>query len=536
MPLPLLVAAIYKLVVSYAVTALVDTIFRQGDKSTERGFGSYEPGTPSNDEGNPVPTVWGHAYINSANLFYASNFQYQGQAEPFVIAGETYYKFNPNTKMNGILGFALCRGPLVAANSDGVLLIRFSGKTPVDEIAGGGDWCRTTAGVGVAYPDEVIGALSIKDTDLASVGIQFDGTVHAGLAAEAADVTFQAQSGIATLPAWRGVAYYWCFNRIGRGAVLDAYWFEVRRCPNNLGLAATNYLIQDPDAAALAGIFDANPAEMIYELLTDADTGLGLTADDVATASFTAAGNTLFDETFGMSLTWDGLSAVKNILDEILKTIGAVLYQDTDGKIAIKLLRSTDTSQLTVDVSNTASLEMGSASWTSGAGMVIVEYPQRSVAEKRLSSATVTAADTSRFQYSGGIIPTRVEYRGIRRADLATRLATRDLRILSTPIRKFVATCNREGSLKAGGTPLSPGDVVTVTWADYGVDALRCRVDAIDLGSLTQGRVTLNLIEDVFDADDAGFDSPDSEADEDDSNPTTVGYGLAYGEAYGGLV
>ena len=511
MGLPLLA----KLAIHLAVSYLLDLIFREPEYKT----GSYQQssgGSPSIKKGVPVPVVWGHCFITSPHLMAAVNMY-----------------INEIHQVGACLGFALCRGAIISANSDGLLMIRFGGKIPQWGVGAG--WCHY-GDVVQTYPAAINdnSLIEVHDSDLFvgtayGGGIEMYGYFHLGADDEALDTVFKNKVGATWSPAWRGVVWCWLDGYLGRSYILPGVEFEIRRCPNNLSLTGDGHIIQDPTDDVPEGIYDANPAEILYELLTDDDIGLGLTTDDVSSSSFQTMGNALATEKFGMSLIWDGLSPIQNVVDEILKTIGAVLYQDSNGKIAIKLLRAADSSVLTLDEDNTISFEMEQSHWTAKADNIIVEYPLRAVAGDRITRGSVTANDPSRFAWGSGGITTKVQYEGIRRADLAEKLAVRDLRILTTPFKKFKAVVNREAYV------VEPGDVINVTWTDYSLSALRCRVDAVDQGSLEDGAITLYLIEDVFDLTAAAFDSPKTEWTDDDAELDVVGYGYSYGNAYGGV-
>jgi len=521
----------------YAVSFLIEVLTRKPISRVEN-YQQNSSGRPSIEKGVPVPVIWGHAFITQPLVIYSGNYQFNSETDSFVYDGETYYTRITDPRCNAVIAFALCRGAMDSDNGDGLLFVRIGGKPPTDEVAGGSNWCRTTSDVGVAYPTVVTAGCSIKDRDLfggkgQGGGVQLDGMIHFGADAESADSNFLTQTGLVAVPAWRNIVWFWMYNYVGKGPILPSYEFEIRRCPNNLSLDSSGYKIVDPD---VANIYDANPAEMLYELLTDDDFGLGLTTDEVNQTSFQTAGNTLYTETLGMSLVWDGLSPVANVIEEILKTIGGVLYQDSNGKIAISLLRAADTSVLTIDEDNCITLEMDTQAWSDSIDNIIVEYPLRQTNTNRISRGSITANDPGRFQWGSNRVATKVQYEGIRRADIAEKLAVRDLRLLTSPTRKFRAVVNREGAIGSDDETITPGKVVLVTWTDYGISAVRCRVDTVDQGLLEDGKITFYLIEDFFDQTAAAFDSPETEWNDDDAEPDEVGYGYSYGNAYGGGV
>jgi hypothetical protein len=119
--------------------------------------------------------------------------------------------------------------------------------------------------------------------------------VYHGTQTQLADDYLMAVLGV-QLPAYRGVAYA-VFRHlyIGTSPYPKPPAFVVRRCPNGLALGGGEENI--------AG--DANPACMLYDLMTDTRWGLGIPSASIDTASFTDAAATLYDEGLGLSMLLD---------------------------------------------------------------------------------------------------------------------------------------------------------------------------------------------------------------------------------------
>jgi hypothetical protein len=111
-----------------------------------------------------------------------------------------------------------------------------------------------------------------------------------------------------------------------------AFAFEVVRIPNGLALGSGHETIQSADA---------NPMNVLYEILTDPDRGLGFAAADIDTTAFAAAADVLWSEDNGFSMILDSHSTAGDLIKEIERQIEGIVFVDrTTGKWTIKLVRA----------------------------------------------------------------------------------------------------------------------------------------------------------------------------------------------------
>lgn len=84
------------------------------------------------------------------------------------------------------------------------------------------------------------------------------------------------------------------------------------------------------------------------------------------------------------------------------------------------------------------------------------------------------------------------EYKGVPTAELAQRLAQRDLRASSVNLRKFSITLDRRGRV------IEPGSVFVVSDPSRGIPMTPVRAGSVQDGTLTNGEITINAVQDVF--------------------------------------
>lgn len=240
---------------------------------------------------------------------------------------------------------------------------------------------------------------------------------------------------------------------------------------------------------------EADPAAVIADILTGRHGKLGLDSSVIDTASFQASSNTLFSEVHGYSRAVDQATDASEIITDILKQTDGVMYQEpTTGKIVYKLVRPPADVSALADI-NPDNAEAAGDGWYSVQGWaelpnaVEVTFTDRS---NRYQSGTVTAQNPAGIAAAGNRIrKLSRSYPGCCTAALAGKLAARELAANARPAVKATLTVGRSFYLKR------PGDAVTLTWPELGINKIVMRVARVNLGRPGNGKITLDLIRDV---------------------------------------
>ncbi len=241
-----------------------------------------------------------------------------------------------------------------------------------------------------------------------------------------------------------------------------------------------------------AGGATMNPAHIVYQCLTDTAWGMGYPTSAIDNSSFTAAANTLLVESFGLSLLWNQQESIENFMQIILDHIGGILYVDPEtGKFALRLVRS-DYDRETLSLYGPDTLISAEnyqrQAWGETVNEITVVYVN-ACTEKEES---VTVQDIANIAVQGGVVSQTRNYHGIRNASLAQRVAMRDLNAGSTPLASIKLTATR------AAWRVFPGDVFRLTWPEYGIDDVVFRTLAVNRGTLTDGQIIIDAVEDVF--------------------------------------
>ncbi|WP_189556450.1 phage tail protein [Mesorhizobium sp. M4B.F.Ca.ET.089.01.1.1] len=275
----------------------------------------------------------------------------------------------------------------------------------------------------------------------------------------------------------------------------------------SIGLNPAIALIRIPDDSKGNAQYASNPAHMTYECLTNTDWALGEPVSAINKASFEAAAQTLYDEGFGLNMTWLRQTEIGKFIGEISTHIQSAVYVDpSTGKHTMKLLRADyDFDDLPeINPSNAKLSSFKRKTWGEISNEVVVTYTNAETGKE----ATVTAQDLAGIAAQGGIVSTSQNYYGVPHEALAIRLADRDLAMMVNPIATLQATVTREFWKTAAS------NVVKLSWPERNIDQIIFRVSEVNK---TDHTVELSLYEDIFGLDQASYLAP---GDSQWQNPT----------------
>lgn len=290
-----------------------------------------------------------------------------------------------------------------------------------------------------------------------------------------------------TAPGFRGMSSVWFTGNSGGGFVwqhnnptIPPIAIGARRAPRGL----------DP-ATAMIGP-DANPAHMIYECMTNTDWGMGESPGVFDVTSFNNAANTLFAESFGLTMLFTQSAEMNSFINEIINHIQATTYVDPrTGLWTIKLLRNDyDVDELpSFDDDNAVITSYQRRAYGETANEIVVSWTNPATEE----TETVAAQDLAGIVAQGGrVISDARDYFGVRTQALAGQLAIRDLRSASLPLASVEAEVNRDG------WDITPGSVVKMSSEEHGFTDVVFRVMKINYGRIDSGKIRMSLVEDVF--------------------------------------
>ncbi|WP_213664316.1 hypothetical protein [Stutzerimonas stutzeri] len=243
-----------------------------------------------------------------------------------------------------------------------------------------------------------------------------------------------------------------------------------------------------------------NPAHILYETYTNRDWGRGLDRSMMDDAAFRAGALQLFNEGFGLCLEWKRSTSLSEFRDQITDHIGAYVGPDRrTGLITLTLIRDdydVETLPLFDEDSGLLSIEEDETSSALIApSQLFVEYTDAITGETRRARAV----NAPIAQAQGGPAGEVVSYPGLPTAELAGRVAGRDMRVKGSNLRKFKVRLDRRG------WKLGPAEPFRVRSLKRGIETIVLRAGRIEDGTLASGAITVTALEDVFGLPSASF-------------------------------
>jgi hypothetical protein len=460
------------------------------------GLGDFN--FPTATEGRPVPLIWGRVKAAGPNVVWYGDLQVDAIREKVktglwsstrIIKGFRYYI--------GVQ-MALCRGP-------GVILRRiWVGEDAV--------WSGTQSVEGSLHLDvpDLFGG-----DDYGNGGIQTSVDFYVGSTSQTVspylDTTARQRIGTAatpTAPRYSGTCYVVTRELtnagpaagdrgayFGNGTTIAPWAFELERYPNLFsGQSAGENKV---------GSDDANPVNVVYELLTNTEWGFGFAASEVDVgpgSSFLDAADQMITEQNGFSMLLDNTIDANQMLEELQRQMEALVFLDhRTGKWRIKLVRDDYdiNTALLIDESNIKEIrDYTKGAWEDTTNQIQVQFTKR---DDEYKESYALAQDTANAVImSGGSLtsPQAVsavaKYPGVKRSDLANYIAWRDIRTQSYPLARAQFVLNRQS------WSTRVGDVVAWSNTRYGFVRLPMRVLRADYGKPDDNQLILQCVQDVF--------------------------------------
>lgn len=248
----------------------------------------------------------------------------------------------------------------------------------------------------------------------------------------------------------------------------------------------------------------ANPVEILYEILTEKEKfGLGVNDEDIDFDNFLEVAETLYNENLGMDVIFNSETTADTIKTDIEKHINASIYVNLyTGKWNIKLIRD-DFVKEDLPFFNEDNISSYSSYSKQQLSDLINEvkiiYKNR---YENFNESTATAINNSISKIKSSYDSQEINYFGFTNPSTAQRVAQRDLNALSNVKISLNIKVNRDGF------GLNIGDAILVSLDDLDIKNIVFRVREVDLGKFDDNKITLNLIQDVFEYGNALQDVP----------------------------
>lgn len=257
--------------------------------------------------------------------------------------------------------------------------------------------------------------------------------------------------------------------------------------------------------------FDENPANVLWDLLTNTEYGGGISPDLIDRQRMIVDGGSLAEEGLFTSFVVDGQTDIATVVDEIAEQCDIALFESPGTMLIRTLFRGSvfdidAIRQINFDTDTVAVDTFTNTTWNGTITNVDVTFQNRDL---DYSANIVSANDIGAFAARGERrISEALTSPGIKDRKQAARYAWEKVRAINRPIWL--------GQVKLPRTfyDLVPAQVVAVTWSRFSTKKA-FRIQKLNYGGPLDGRITADLVETTY----RGRENPDDPPPE---NPTTT--------------
>jgi len=249
--------------------------------------------------------------------------------------------------------------------------------------------------------------------------------------------------------------------------------------------------------------YEINPIHILHECYTDTEWALVTPAPLLNDITWQAAADTLYTEGFGMCIKWQGDQSLEDFVKDILRYIDAVIYEDhSTGYIEIKLIRDD------YDIEALEEFDENDIDYiddyTRGTIHKVPDITQLTYWNMIDNlPVTIDSPDMALINSQNeSHIPNEVKFTGVINDELGGQLGAREQQQLSA----FGATMTIAG--KRTMAHLTPGDVKKISYPPLGIVSMVIRIVTPHYGTLEDGKVSFDCIEDIFGMKDSVFAAP----------------------------
>lgn len=309
---------------------------------------------------------------------------------------------------------------------------------------------------------------------------------------------------VGLVPEFRGIATLFFDGMVCAMNPYPKSWaFKVRRLlkgwdgavwyPEKIEIVHQTSYVDDSGNAQTGTVRSMNGVHIVYEACTNRVWGRGMPRTSLDDAAWRYAADIAFDEKMGLCLAWKRTDNLDTFVQKIIDTIGASIFVDkSTGLMMIKMVRNDYIFEnLPVFDSDSGLVSVTECSVSGGSGIlneVVVEY--RSPLTD--GTGTVRSQNLAGIQSAGSIVSDKIEYDAAPVAELAQRLADRDLNAQALPLRGFNVTLDHRG------WKVQPAGVFRIQDPKRGGTDIAVRVGTVQEQPITDGYIQVAAIEDVF--------------------------------------
>lgn len=305
-------------------------------------------------------------------------------------------------------------------------------------------------------------------------------------------------------PAFRGIVTIFYDGMVSAMNPYPKPWeFKVRRLfngwdgevwyPEKLEIGMDAHYVDSDGATQFGHIRAMNGVHILYEACTNRVWGRGMARYNLKDTEWRYAADLIHREGLGLCIAWKRTDNLDTFCQTIIDHLGATMYVDKQtGQMTIKIIRDDyNLADLPVFTTDSGLLSISECSVSAGSGIlneVVVGYHSPLSNE----DGKMRAHNLGGIQTAGSVISGSQDYMAIPTPQLAQRLADRDLRAQSLPLRGFKMLFDHRA------WKIQPGTVFRIQDPKRGGVDIAVRAGSVTESPITEGTISVAAIEDVF--------------------------------------
>jgi len=281
----------------------------------------------------------------------------------------------------------------------------------------------------------------------------------------------------------------------GRSPTVPTFQFVVRRMPVCTRDDLTNVdeiQTRASDNASDVEYWQANPAAIVYEILTNKIWGRGLSSDIINEDSFALCSEFFLLKKIGMSFTLDRAESIADVLEGIRRHLKLIITWDGEQYKMRCLMDVGQTHKYiqTLNQDEISDLTVNRPMWSNTINEVRAEFQSQT---RSYRPDIVHIQDIANREAVGGrVTPTRIQFSGFSLFNLSLQQAQRILSELSYPYMTATWEMNRYKS------HIEVGDITRVVWNEFGdnITTTYWMILTIEDGASDSENIKITAVED----------------------------------------
>jgi hypothetical protein len=231
----------------------------------------------------------------------------------------------------------------------------------------------------------------------------------------------------------------------------------------------------------------ANPATIIYVILTNKQWGLGIDPSHIDLPSFNYVASAFpYERHYGINFIIDSMGSARDALDKIKEATDVFVIDEND-KFYLKLLYDANASSvLTIGDNDVKDVKIVRQTWKEIDNIFEAEYTDPGF---NYETKTIVIKNEAAIYNAGGLErKKKIDLTMFISSDVASQ------RLNEIMQRESFPKTNATFSMGTRGYALRPGDLVTWTNSEYGISGI-FRVVQVDFGTIDDKSIQINLIQ-----------------------------------------